>query len=327
MDPAARREPEAQAAKPRILVIKLGALGDFIQALGPMKAIRDHHGQARITLLTTAPFKELAEASGHFDEVCLDGRPSLFSVPGWLALAWRLRAGRFDRVYDLQTSGRSSAYFHLVRRPLAGGPEWSGIARGCSHPDDDPRRNALHTVDRQAAQLSRAGIARVPATDVAFLEADVDRFGLAPPYALLVPGGAPHRPGKRWPADSYADLARRLVARGVTPVVLGANAEGPVAARIHEICAGARDLTGATTLAEVAALARGAVAAVGNDTGPMHILAAAGCPCLVLFSHDSDPALCAPRGDKVTVIRRRRLADLGVDEVEAALEPRRGAAA
>jgi hypothetical protein len=54
--------PEAGAlgqgsATARILVIKLSALGDFIQATGPMKAIRTHHPDARITLLTTAPFE------------------------------------------------------------------------------------------------------------------------------------------------------------------------------------------------------------------------------------------------------------------------------
>jgi ADP-heptose:LPS heptosyltransferase len=58
--------------------------------------------------------------------------------------------------------------------------------------------------------------------------------------------------------------------------------------------------------------------AVGNDTGPMHLIAAAGCSSVVLFSADSDPALCAPRG-KVAVLRRPDLAQLTVDEVAAAL--------
>ena len=43
-----------------ILIIKLGALGDFIQALGPMKSIRDHHPGTHITLLTTHHYEELA---------------------------------------------------------------------------------------------------------------------------------------------------------------------------------------------------------------------------------------------------------------------------
>ena len=65
-------------------------------------------------------------------------------------------------------------------------------------------------------------------------------------------------------------------------------------------------------------MARVALAAVGNDTGPMHLIAAGGCPSLVLFSHESDPSLCAPRG-KVTVLRRASLTELGEADVEAAL--------
>ena len=52
---------------PKILVIKLGALGDFIQATGPFKAIRQHHRGAHITLLTTPPFVSLASDSSWFD--------------------------------------------------------------------------------------------------------------------------------------------------------------------------------------------------------------------------------------------------------------------
>ena len=57
---------------------------------------------------------------------------------------------------------------------------------------------------------------------------------------------------------------------------------------------------------------------MGNDTGPMHLAAAVGCPCVVLFSADSDPALTAPRG-RVRVLRAPHLADLPVARVAAAL--------
>ena len=80
--------------------------------------------------------------------------------------------------------------------------------------------------------------------------------------------------------------------------------------------AGALDLTGRTSLGEVAALARRATLAVGNDTGPMHLIAAAGCRSIVLFSRASDPALCAPRGRQVEVLRYPDLADLAVEDVE-----------
>ncbi len=93
----------------RILVIKLGALGDFAQAFGPFAAIRANHPDARITLLTTKPYAPLARMAPWFDDVWEDGRPSWTDLGAVLGLARRLRGARFERVYDLQTSGRSSS--------------------------------------------------------------------------------------------------------------------------------------------------------------------------------------------------------------------------
>ena len=67
-----------------VLVIKLGALGDFVQALGPFAAIRRHHADARVTLLTTAPYEELAKALGFFDDIWTSGRPGTADICGWL---------------------------------------------------------------------------------------------------------------------------------------------------------------------------------------------------------------------------------------------------
>lgn len=304
------------ASRPRrILVIKLGALGDFIQATGPFAAIRRHHEDARIVLLTTAPYAALGEASGFFDEVWTDARPALWDLSGLFALRRRLIGGGFGRVYDLQTSGRSGWYFRL----MGGRCEWSGIAPGCSHPHANPARDAMHTIDRQRDQLAMAGIHDVPPPDVSWLQTDVSRFALPSPYMLFVPGGAAHRPEKRWPAEQYGALARALAARGVTVVLLGAAAEKDVMASIRRTAPEVRDLAGQTSPAEIASLARGARAAIGNDTGPMHIIAATGCPATVLFSHASDPALCAPRAGKAgaapTILRRAALAELSADEV------------
>lgn len=305
----------AAAAAPRILVIKLGALGDFVQALGPAAAIRRHHRDAAITLLTTAPFAALARASDFFDAVWIDQRPRPWQVGRWLGLRRRLRDARFDRVYDLQTSGRSGVYFRLLgpgRRP-----EWSGIASGCSHPHANPARDRMHTLDRQAEQLAMAGIPEVPPPDLSFLAAGGADFAVPIPYALLVPGGAAHRPVKRWPAERYAALARVLDARGIKPVLLGGPGEAALARAIAAAAPDIVDLTGQTDFADIAALARGATLAIGNDTGPVHLIAAADCPTLVLFSAASDPALCAPRGANVVILRRDDLATLAVDEVLA----------
>ena len=136
------------------------------------------------------------------------------------------------------------------------------------------------------------------------------------------PGGAPHRPAKRWPAQRYAEMAVRLREKGVHPVMLGGKGDEAAAAAIATDCADAVNLLGQTSLLEVAGLARRAAGAVGNDTGPMHIAAAVGCPAVALFSNASDPALCGQRGPTVTILRRSDLADLPVSEVEAALRLR-----
>ena len=177
----------------------------------------------------------------------------------------------------------------------------------------------MHTVDRQAEQLEMAGIDFVPPPDVDWLQAPVSAFQLPDDYGLLVPGGSPGRPEKRWPAPAYADLAQRLTEMGCTPVLVGTEAERGVTRHIAEKCGGAIDLTGRTSLAEMASLCRGASVILGNDTGPMHIAALTGSRTVVLFSRDSDPALCAPKGPKVVVLRRPRLEDLAVEDVLAEL--------
>lgn len=298
-----------------ILVLKLGALGNVVQSFGPFEAIRRHHPDARIVLLTTAPYAAWMSAAPWFDDVWIDDRPAWWDLRGCLALRRRLIGGRFDRVYDLQTSSRSSRYFQLLPRQAR--PEWSGIARGCSHPDRDPARNRLHDFERQAGQLRQAGIACVPPPDLGWCAGDVARFGLPERIALLVPGSSAHRPAKRWPASRYAVLARSLAEAGIAPVVLGAAAEAPLAAEIART-APVLDLAGRTGFGDLASLARAARVAIGNDTGPMHLIAAAGCPSVVLFSADSDPALCAPRGPSVTILRRPSLDSLDAAAVRDA---------
>jgi len=294
----------------RILVIRHGALGDFVLSTGPFRAIRSHHLADTITLLTTAPFKELAKNSRLFNDVWIDSRPGVFAPRKWIALHRRLRDGQFQRVYDLQTSGRSSFYFRLFGTPK---PEWSGIAPGASHRHTNPRRTSMHTLERQREQLEVSGISHVPPSNLDWMTGDLAKFPLRRPYALLVPGGSAHRPEKRWSAAHFTELAGRLDAAGLRPVVLGTASENALGRQIADV--GGLNLTGQTTLEDIAALARGATIAVGNDTGPMHMAAAVRCRSIVLFSDASDPALCAPRGGHVLVIQIPKLGNLSVDEV------------
>ncbi len=77
------------------------------------------------------------------------------------------------------------------------------------------------------------------------------------------------------------------------------------------------NLAGKTTFEHLAELARQAKGAVGNDTGPMHLIAASGCPSIVLFSSDSDPDRCRPRGAWCRFLQENSLHTLPVDRVES----------
>jgi ADP-heptose:LPS heptosyltransferase len=307
----------------RILVIKLGALGDVVLAMAALRRICAAHPGAEITVLTTPAYASLLGASPYIDRVETDGRPQ--GVRQTVRMLRRLRRAGYARVYDLQTSSRTDAYFQALR-PLP--PPWSGSAPGCALPHRNPDRDRMHTLERQADQLKHAGIwpdaptapGAAPPPDLSWL---VDpetpaRFGLTSPYALLVPGGSAHRPEKRWPAARYAELATTLAARGLQPAVLGGPDEHDLARAIP----GAADLTGCTSFADIAGLGAFATLAVGNDTGPSHLLAAAGAPLLTLFSKASDPALTAPRGPAARHLQRPELAQLQVSEVLESLSSR-----
>jgi ADP-heptose:LPS heptosyltransferase len=299
----------------RILIIRHGALGDIVLSFPAFAAIRAAHQTAAIALLTTAPFADFLAGSPWFDDVRIDPKPAPYDLPG----LWRLRStlSGFDFVYDLQTSQRSSRYFRL-----AGRPPWSGIAPGCSAPHTNPARNALHTSERLAEQLAQAGFARpLPIPDLTWLRT-APHPDLPDHCTALIPGAAPHRPEKRWPAAKFAALAARLPG---PIVILGGPAERPLAAEIQRSAPAAIDLTGRTNLRALAGVLSRVTQAIGNDTGPMHLATALGIPALVLFASASDPALTAPRypdGAWPSVLRAPNLADLPVERVACALSDR-----
>lgn len=308
----------------RVLVIKLGALGDFVQALRAMAEIRRAHPKAAITLLTTPPYAGLAAASGYFDRIDADGRPQ--SAGGLLALFARLRQGRYQRVYDLQTSSKSAGYIWAFAPAF---PEWSGISAGSSHRHRNPRRDLMQNLDRLWDQLAEAGVVEpmlegsAPGPDLSWAVAASDgegspiqtRLGIQQPYALLAPGASPGRPRKRWPLHSFIALAAALESMAVTPVVIGGPQEVELGEAIQKIAPTTVVAAGRTELVDLAALGARAALLVGNDTGPTYLAALAGAPTLILFSSDSDPALCAPRSDRIRVMQSADLADLPATEV------------
>ena len=319
LDALAARRPRLVAHPPppatrKILVIKLSALGDFVQALGPAAAIRQRHAADEITLLTSEAFCSLAQQSGFFDHIVIDTRPGLFEVARWAALRRVLRDGRFDRVYDLQTSDRSSLYSWLFVPGCS--PEWSGIAWHCSHPHANLARHPQHTIDKQAEQLLMAGIHPTPLPFCCSSTRPLPAGLKQRAFFILIPGSSPRHRAKRWPASCYGELALQLFQSiGILPVIIGGSGEEALAVEIRAACPIAVDLVGRTELTSLVDLAGAAAFTIGSDTGATHIAAIGGQPVFVLFSDASDPRRCAPRGPQVHVLSSPCLEDLTVDEV------------
>ncbi len=270
----------------KILIIRHGALGDLFQAFGAFASIRHAFPRSHVTLLTASPYRDLASCCPWFDAIVTDDRPPVTDLPHWLRIRRLLR--QMDMVFDLQNSGRTARYFHLARP----GTVWSGQNRRASLPHLNPQARQMHTLMRQADQLRAAGIPSLPRTVPDFL---TDRGPHLPtPYTVLVPGAAPHRPAKRWPALHFATLAQALATWGCQPVIIGSAADRPLADTIRSRVPQALDLTGQTDLPALAGLLHRAMLCIGNDTGPMHMAATMDCPTLTLFSADSDPRRCAP---------------------------------
>jgi ADP-heptose:LPS heptosyltransferase len=296
----------------RILVIKLGAFGDLVLAFDAFHAIRMHHRRDHVTLLTRRAYASWARQMPWFDEVWED--PALRWWQWWGVLAWRrkLRAAGFSRVYDLQGNDRTAAYFRLLHpRP----PEWSGPARGCSHPRPDFQREPLPAYERLLRQLESAGVPRAGRASLDWLTGPVEDFKLPPSFVIFVPGCSPHRPEKRWPAENYAELARRLQSRGLAVVAVGTRADQDALQTLCRLAPSVLNLAGQTDFGQLAELARRALGVVGNDTGPVHLMAAVGAPTLVLYGSESEPQRVQPSGSAVGWLQAKSLADLKVDEV------------
>ncbi len=301
--------------KERVLVIRLGALGDLVLCMGAFAAIRAKHPDAEIALLTGAGFVAFGLSMPWFDHVLIDPRPKITQPFSWIRLIRQVRTYAPTRVYDFQGKLRQSILYYALGGLWGKPPEWSGAVKGCSHPRLWPPQPNMHYTDFLAGQLERAGLAMQKEPDLSWLSDSVDSLSLPKKYALIIPGCAPTRPEKRWPAAHYAELSRRLAAQGLETLAIGTKHD---ADSIAEICVLAPDvlsLVGKTSLKQVATLARGAQCVVGNDTGPTHLAAAVGARTVALMSGQVDPYWSSPRGSQTMWLQGSPLESLSVDKV------------
>jgi ADP-heptose:LPS heptosyltransferase len=265
----------------RILIIKLGALGDVVMATPLVEAIMRHHADGAVTLLTTPPYAALFAGWPGLavHAVPRRGLRNQFGLLRWL------RAQGFARVYDLQANDRSAWWCGLsgIRERVGNHPRWPYTL----HPST-AWHGQCHIYTRLCEVLAAAGIdvtatqPALPADDTTRTRVD-DWLATQEPGArrlvLLHAGASPSRPGKRWP--HFAALAARLRGAGFAVVWLGAAAERELNASLCED--GDLDATAAFDILALAELGRRAAFAVTNDSGPMHVLSAAGIPVFGLF--------------------------------------------
>ena len=321
--PAGASEGETNAK--RVLVIQLGGIGAFVAALAAAERIREAHVGARITLLTTEATKELAEKAPYFDTVEADGKPT--EPQAITKLIGRIRAAKYDMIYDLEGSSRTNNYFQGMR-PWP--PKWSGPVSGASHAFLDPERANMHPLDRYAAQLAAAGVGDgaplMP--DLSWLRTVLrdpprlspDYFGIRGDYVVLLPRGADAEPNRRWPEAKYVDLAGRIAGHGVTPVVLGGPEERPIGAAVAKDTPRAKNLVTRPDLFQCIGLFERAAFVVGDDVELMHLAAAAGAPCITFLSALNQPERASPRGrGGVVALTAAVIADLPVEQVERQL--------
>jgi ADP-heptose:LPS heptosyltransferase len=302
----------------RILVIRLGALGDIILCFQAFHEIRSTYPTAKISLLTMPAFVDFARRMPWFDDVIVDDRPSMWQWRHWAGLIARLRAFDPTFVYDLQGKFRQNILYVLLGGPW--GTNWSGSAPYCSHPRLWPPSAGMHFTDFIAAQLRRAGVPPQSQVDLAWLGAPVEAVHLPERYAVLITGCTPGRPYKRWPAKNYAAIARWYQRRGIASVAVGTKVDTDSVAAVKEAYPDLIDFTGRTNLDQLATVIRGSQCVVGNDTGPTHLAAALGAKTLALMPDQVQLTWAAPYGPSVWTLRGNPLNSLSVDEVLLALE-------
>jgi heptosyltransferase-1 len=308
----------------RILIVRLGAMGDVLHGLPAAAALRRTLPAARIDWLIESRWAELLCAPGEartaprsplkplVDTVYEVDTRALRSGSTW---AWkqaagtlrRLRGVKYDAALDFQGSMKSA-----LIAALSGAGETAGFARTREAPaamlyDRRIAATARHVVEQNlelAAAATGSNLAPAPAElpndrgADGWCELELRKRGRYD-YVLLSPGvgwGA-----KRWPAERYGQVAKRLAAEGLACFVNAAPGEELLAREVEAASAGHAARIH-STLGLLIALTRRAKLVIGGDTGPTHLAAALGIPVVAIFG-PTDPERNGPYGTRSLVLR------------------------
>ncbi len=265
----------------RTLIIKMGALGDVVLCTPQIERILESH-DGEVWLLTSPPFASLFAGHSHLQVIAF---PRQGAGAMWAALRW-VRAKRFVAVYDLQGSDRSRALTLLsgAGKRVGFAPRWIYTHSPAS---DDIREHVFPRLNRliESAGLRpadpRPRLWPAATEEEAVIERLANEGLSGRAFALLHAGSSARWPSKRWEADHFIALARGIEAAGLTVLWIG----GPDDVHLNRTLAAqvGRDMSGAFSIPGLSELARHARFAVVNDSGPMHLLSAAGIPVYAFF--------------------------------------------
>ncbi|WP_292247539.1 lipopolysaccharide heptosyltransferase II, partial [Mesorhizobium sp.] len=276
------------AESPAILVIGPRWVGDMVMAQCLFSALKEQYPNAAIDVLApawAAPLvKRMPEIRQQIDFPLKPG-----------ALEFRIRRrfgrllrGRYDMAYVLPGSWKSALIPFFARIPRRVGNlremRYGLLTDIVPLPDEVKRHTA-----RAYFGLARGGTFQAPklTVDSVSQSALLERSGLtAKNYVALMPG-AEFGPAKRWPSESYAELARGMMAKGLKVALLGSRNDAEVTAEIAALAPGAVDLAGKTRLEDAIDLIAAARLAVSNDSGLMHVAAAVGTPIVAVYGSTS----------------------------------------
>jgi ADP-heptose:LPS heptosyltransferase len=321
----------------KILVIRADHIGDVIMATAVFEPLKKAFPLAQIDLMAPSWAADVLRGEPlinnviSFDAPWFNRKGSGFwgGIRGFFNMVSLIKQDKYDIVIDLRGDARHilAAFVAGVRRRISYGITGLGFLLS----DKVPYGENTHEIDRNMALLGPLGIKceearpRLIFPKESELEAENirKREGIDSPYAVLhVTAG---RKEKNWTPEGFAGVIDHIAAeKKLLPVIIGTNEDCVYVKEVTEKTSQkVIDLSGKVGLGVLGPLCGGASLFVGLDSGPSHIAAATGVPCIILFSGVNDPAQWAPRGENVRVVcpgEGKSLGEVGVREVIGLIE-------
>ena len=302
----------------KILIIKLGSLGDIAQISGAIKDISENHKDDEIHIMTTKPYFGLFKKNPNISNVILDKRLPRYNLIYLYSLMKNIKKYKFSKVYDLQNSSRTSFYKKILF-PKATKDTWSStettLPTGTSKEDFD-KDSVLSRFDHQ---LKSSGIntRRTLSPDFSWSLTDISQiknYHQLEKYIVLFPFCSPHLTSKKWPYyNDLIDLINENYDNNYKIVIAPGPNEIKEASNINALCI--LDNGKALDISQLASLIKDSSFVVANDTGPAHITAHLGSRGVALFGSHTSPFKVSIERENFKAIQAPELSKLSAEKV------------